>query len=502
LNIIKLLIRENVKTEFRELVRLVCLRIYKKKPKVTEMKKSIIAISIALLSTTAIAQNIVTVTPSQSTNESAADSTLLRAMFSTVSQSGAVAERKMYDDMDSDVGTSTTTYYGPGNVPIATKTTTINGKAQATIGVSSASGMTAATAAPTQIPFGTSVYVQGVSTPASIACMYGYTKFVSNCNPQQVTANVTPNAKAKAIAVVDAYGYPNALTDLQAFSTAFNLPAPKLNVIYATGKQPAPSPNNWEVETALDLQWTHAMAPSAKLILVQAASSSSPDMLFAIAAATKAVQAAGGGVVSMSFGGGDFASTQYDSYFNNAGVIYYAASGDHDLPQWPCTSSYVVCVGGTSIRQTGVASTGHAIGDFEQEVAWAYAGSGASQFVPKPAYQANVVPGNFRGVPDIALASDNSFGAWVYYTPAGTAAGNASWIQVSGTSWATPMAAGITANSSTTSTTSVQELTKLYSGKSNYFTDITGGYCGNMYGFSSATGWDNCTGLGSFFNYK
>ena len=166
---------------------------------------------------------------------------------------------------------------------------------------------------------------------------------------------------------------------------------------------------------------------------------------------------------------------------------------------WPCVSQYVVCVGGTSVRATGIQSSTRAIGDFEQEVPWIGAGAGASAYVAKPAYQGTNVAGNFRGVPDIALASDSSgVGAWVYMNDADFDG----WIQVEGTSWATPMAAAITANSNTTSTTSIMELTKLYAGKNTYFTDITTGYCGLTYGFNATVGWDQCTGLGSFYNYK
>ena len=344
-----------------------------------------------------------------------------------------------------------------------------------------------------------------VPTPASMACIYGFTGESNNCNPLKVTAVVTPNPNAKVIAIVDAFAYAGALSDLQAFSKATGLPTPKLTVVSATGKTIPTDTGGWEMETAMDLQWAHAMAPGAQLILVQATSDSTADLLVAVAAATKAVQAAGGGVVSMSWGQNEFSSlrigtTTYkesalETYFNNPGVIYLAASGDYEAPQWPCVSQNVICVGGTSIRSTGVyASTGITGGDFVQEVPWLWAGSGASQYIAKPAYQ-TTVQGSFKGIPDIALAADTSgYGAWVYYTYPGNAPGNASWQQVGGTSWSTPMAAGIIANSSTASTTSVQELTKLYAGQSKYFTDISMGYCGNLYGQSAAVGWDNCSG--------
>ncbi len=357
----------------------------------------------------------------------------------------------------------------------------------------------------------------GVPTPASVACMYGFTNESDNCNPLEVTAVVTPNPKAKVIAIVDAFAYAGALADLTAFSKATGLPVPKLTIVSATGKTIPTDTGGWEMETAMDLQWAHAMAPGAQLILVQAASDSTADLLVAVTAATKAVQAAGGGVVSMSWGQNEFSSLRLgvlnsspivkesalETYFNNPGVIYLAASGDYETPQWPCVSQNVICVGGTSIRATGVATSTRKIGDFVQEVPWLWAGSGTSQYIAKPAYQGNNVAGSFKGVPDIALAADTSgYGAWVYYTYPGNVAGPNSWVQMGGTSWSTPMAAGIIANSSTTSTTTAMELTKLYGGQSKYFTDISTGYCGFLYGQSAAVGWDNCSGLGSFNNYR
>lgn len=110
-------------------------------------------------------------------------------------------------------------------------------------------------------------------TPASLACVYKLVPTsVTGCNPNTATLNATGGTRA--IAIVDAYHYSAALSDLSLFSTQFGLPAPNLTVVYATGKAPQTDPTGgWEVEEALDLQWAHAMAPHAKLYLVEAASS-------------------------------------------------------------------------------------------------------------------------------------------------------------------------------------------------------------------------------------
>src|SRR6266516_5146892 len=77
----------------------------------------------------------------------------------------------------------------------------------------------------------------------------------------------------QTIVIVDSYGSPTALSDLQFFSTTFGLPAPNLHIIYPCGQ---PSYNNamhgiqinWAFETSLDLQWSHAIAPDANIVLV------------------------------------------------------------------------------------------------------------------------------------------------------------------------------------------------------------------------------------------
>ena len=96
----------------------------------------------------------------------------------------------------------------------------------------------------------------GFETPASLACVYSLAPRTSSCNPNVVTAN--PTGGFGAIAVVDAFHYPTALTDLQTFSTQFGLKAPNLTVVFASGSKPAQDPSGgWELEAALDLEWAH-----------------------------------------------------------------------------------------------------------------------------------------------------------------------------------------------------------------------------------------------------
>jgi kumamolisin len=331
------------------------------------------------------------------------------------------------------------------------------------------------------------------ATPASLACIYGLVSSVAQCNPNSLTSSSNSSGGSKAIAIVDAYHYPYALSDLQAFSTQFGLPAPNLTVIYASGSKPATSPNSWEVEEALDLQWAHAMAPNAKLYLVEAASNSTAALLAAVKVASSYVSAAGGGEVSMSWGEPEFSTeSNYDAYFQTANVVYFASSGDSAGTGWPCVSPYVVCVGGTTLRRSTT-------GNFLQEVAWNQGGGGLSHYYGIPAYQSGIstIVGSQRGVPDVALAADPLTGAWLYYTPSNS--GRPSWYIVGGTSWSSPTFAGIVNSAGSFSLSSSAELTTIYSNldTTTNFNDINNGWCYFDYAATAVNGWDECTGVGS-----
>jgi hypothetical protein len=190
-------------------------------------------------------------------------------------------------------------------------------------------------------------------TPASLGCVYKLvSSLVAGCNPNVVVSD--PSGGGRAIAIVDAYHYPTAMSDLRVFSAQFGLPLPTpatFQVVYANRRQP-PVNADWNIEEALDIQWAHAMAPAAKIYLVEAASSSFADLLTAVSLANSLLKSAGGGEVSMSWGGSEFYwETFYDSYFTQPGVVYFAAAGDSPGVIWPSASPNVVSVGGTSISR-------------------------------------------------------------------------------------------------------------------------------------------------------
>jgi kumamolisin len=144
-------------------------------------------------------------------------------------------------------------------------------------------------------------------TPASLACIYRLVPVTPGCDLNVVTT--VSNRGSKVIAIVDAFDNPSALADLTLFSSQFGLPAPtaaNLQVVYASGVQPA-NDTGWALEEALDIEMAHAMAPNAKVILVEAASDSLADLIAAEDVASGLVAAAGGGEVSNSWTGDEFA---------------------------------------------------------------------------------------------------------------------------------------------------------------------------------------------------
>lgn len=322
-------------------------------------------------------------------------------------------------------------------------------------------------------------------TPASLGCVYQLVSpTAGGCNPNTVTAN--PSGGSHAIAIVDAYHYPTAMSDLRTFSNQFLLPLPtsaNFQVVYANGRQP-PVNANWNVEEALDIEWAHAMAPNAKIYLVEAASSNFNDLLRAVSVANSLVSSAGGGEVSMSWGGSEFSGeTSYDPYFTQPGVVYFASSGDSPGVIWPSTSPNVVSVGGTSLSRNPTT------GNFQQEMAWQSGGGGPSLYETRPSYQnaISAIVGTKRGTPDVAADADPSTGVWVYAYPY--------WYIVGGTSVAAPVWAGIVNAANIFSSTSQNELTVVYANQGT--TDVKAGSCGPNQGYLAGSGWDFCTGLGS-----
>lgn len=369
-------------------------------------------------------------------------------------------------------------------------------------------------------------------TPASLGCVYltglGGVDAGKGCNPNLVTAN--PSGGVDAIAIVDAYDYPTAAADLAVYDSQFGLTAANFTVIFGTGnpasgcvngtQPPGDGGNGWNIESSLDIEMAHAMAPSAKLYLVEANSNSFADLFNAVQVATKCVQAAGGGHISMSFGGSEFAGeSSFDSTFTGTNVAYLASAGDSPGTEYPCTSPNVICVGGTSIARNG--STGF----FLSESVWNSdysltigTGGGLSSQEPRPSYQnfMSSIVGTVRGVPDVAAVADPITGPWIYNSQSEWGG----WNYIGGTSVASPLVAGLLNRAGFIWTSSFNALNNIYSlgqagSLSSYVTNITSGVCGsahlagtypNAYNPSndpaniqavSGIHWSTCTGWGA-----
>ena len=210
-----------------------------------------------------------------------------------------------------------------------------------------------------------------------------------------------------------------------------------------------PGTDNWEVEETLDVEWAHAIAPGAQIILVEANSPSLPDLMAGVA--TAAGQP-GVSVVSMSWGfaegqavfAGDEAT--YDSVFTTPGVSFLASTGDYGaaLPEYPAFSPKVLSVGGTSLTLNADSSYNNETGfGYESSALGTFIGSGGgiSLYEPEPAYQEGVQSTGSRTIPDVSLVADPSTGAWV--ADPYNVSGSNPFEVVGGTSLSAPAWAGL-----------------------------------------------------------
>jgi kumamolisin len=307
--------------------------------------------------------------------------------------------------------------------------------------------------------------------------------------------NVQANGGSRVIAIVDAFNYPTAENDLAVFSAKFGLKQCKvvdgcLKILYQGGKMPA-NDCSWSGEAALDLEWTHAMAPNARLIFVEAQSDSFSDLFDAVKIATREVVSAGGGEVSLSWGGIEFPDEiKSDPLFNQSGVTFFVSSGDvGGIHAYPAASPNVVSVGGTTIIRD-------AAGAFVEETAWSGSGGGPSVYERQPTYQVNVpnTSSTQRSVPDVAVVADPETGVAVYNS---TVCQNLSgWMVVGGTSAGAPIVAGMANAAGHFNHTSADELNAIYSHRQDptSFRDVVKGTAGSN---AALTGYDFATGIGS-----
>ena len=333
---------------------------------------------------------------------------------------------------------------------------------------------------------------QGDETPGSIACVYELVTGPAGC-PIDTSTNV-PTGGWGAIAIVDAGYYPTAESDLAAFSTQYGIPQANFSQVWPGTKQPEVE-EGWLGEEALDIEWSHAMAPQAKLYLVvstlcNVGTCATDPTWAAVTLAAKLVKEAGGGVVSMSWGDPEWSGElKYDHLFSSKSAVFFAAAGDSGLGVsiYPGASPNVVAVGGTYINRDQN-------GNYIDEVYYTGGGGGdLSPYEPRPAYQDGVqdVVGSQRGYPDVT----SDFCCAGIYLQGG-------WYSVGGTSWSSPTFAGIVNAAASKAKGSGAEHTLMYDVLANP-TEYAADYYDITQGDPSCTvGFDKCSGIGSARTYN
>ena len=380
----------------------------------------------------------------------------------------------------------------------------------------------------------TTTVTPAVFNPAQIRAAYGLAALPSSYS-NLTAAQAAALGAGQTIYIVDAYHYSNVLTDLAAFSAKFGLPTCTTVTVNASTKLPlATPPTNacnvavvytdvaktspltpkitttvpaynagWASEIALDVQWAHALAPLARIVLIESQSASMNGMMAAVIQA----KSIGSGIVSMSFAAveGSWIST-YSGLFANAGMSYMAATGDWATQSnFPAVNANVLAVGGTSLMFSGSART---------ELAWANTGGAISSLVAMPSYQtpfaltAQTVKGvKYRGTADVSFNANPTTGQYVAFTAPGKT--SASWYSYGGTSISTPQWAGLVAVANAQRALAGKAVlggnvqTALYSIAGNAtkyaqaFLDVSSGSNGSCTACSAKTGYDIPTGLGS-----
>jgi hypothetical protein len=331
-------------------------------------------------------------------------------------------------------------------------------------------------------------------TPAEVVGAYGLG-----------AATDLPNTTGagETVYIVDAYGdtsqqgtsiVDNIQSDLSKFCTNYGLTysgpgssSPTLTEQFPVGN-PTIVNSNWALETSLDVEWIHSIAPGAKIVLIV-----TPDNDISL---FNGVQYAGqyAPIVSMSWGADEFVGeSTFDSvYFGQPNVIYINSSGDSGAgTYYPGSSPNVVTVGGTELTINSSESSGNTAYSWLSETAWPDSSGGVSQDEGPAIFQSALTSGN-RELPDVSAIG----GSYV------SVASGGSWYEVTGTSLSAPIWAGITAlvDGNLSSPAGVAGLhNALYylgesSSSSAYFHDITSGSNG---AYNAGPGYDLVTGFGT-----
>ncbi|MFI9270866.1 S8 family serine peptidase [Kitasatospora sp. NPDC052896] len=327
--------------------------------------------------------------------------------------------------------------------------------------------------------------------------------------------------RGRTIVIVDSYGSPTVQHDLDVYDARFGLPKGQVDVV-KWGQVPPFDPKNadmtgWAGETTLDVEAAHAIAPGARIVLLETGVSETegpvgvPEMMSGINHLVNAGQA---DVVSMSwatseaefpgFDAGDYTSLTTLRYaFVNAakhGVTLTASSGDGGGDStrldaaWPAGDPLVTAVGGTqlSLNDQGARTA--------PDAAWSGSGGELSKVFARPGYQDPVrsVVGAHRGTPDVSMAGSPNGALWLYssFDPAHTG-----WTaDGAGTSESSPLFAAVVALADQAAGHRLgvidNDLYRLYAQHSAGIVDVTTGSTG-PHGYQAGPGYDQATGVGT-----
>lgn len=391
----------------------------------------------------------------------------------------------------------------------------------------------------------------GVPPPSYQECLLIYGIPCYDPDQMRTAYNETPllnqgfDGRGQTIVVVDSYGSPTIQSDLATFDSSFGLPAPpSFQIIAPLGSVPF-NPNdstmvNWAYETTLDVEWAHAMAPGANIVLLTsptAETEGAVGMPQFISIEQYALDHNLGQVISQSWGAteqtldypaGQEVINHFEVLYREAaakGVTVFASAGDsgtanvgldqttiYPFPTviYPASSEWVTAVGGTTLKIPPS-------GTYQSEVTWndnpifgiPYAtGGGRSSLFAEPSWQLGLPASDqsllrgARGIPDIAYNADIASGVLIYETfdPAG-----AGWLPIGGTSAGSPQWAALTAVADQMAGHSLGYLNptlyQLGQGPraAADFHDITVGNNANegVRGYPATAGWDATTGWGS-----
>lgn len=313
--------------------------------------------------------------------------------------------------------------------------------------------------------------------------------------------------KGQTVAIVDAYGYPNAQKDLAYYRNFYGLPACTvanncLRIVNQSGStSPLPAKNNgWDGEQALDLDMVSAICPNCHILLVQANNNKNVSLDAAVNTAVRL----GAKIVSNSYGGSE-GGIATDSAFEHSGVVFVASAGDDGAaegPQTPCGYQGVVCAGGTALVR---ASNGRGWSEKAwNDIAAGYGatGSGCSVIIARPSWQNQSICAH-RAEADVSANAAVSTPVIIRHS--------GFWYYAGGTSEAAPILGAVFALAGNAG--KVSEPQGVWKAAKSHFFDVVKGsnvtsspcpfgankyICNARKGYDGPTGWGTPNGVGGF----